>query len=125
MEEVLIDVAEFLKNEKIEMTKDEMEAIEELYNIIYNKNISSKNILTYVVLLMKIMDSYKTLKNVDKKKIVIFVINKFIDYNITDVTEAKMLSSFVNKLLPNIIDTICKIDKREILIKNKLSGCLF
>lgn len=125
MEEILIDVGEFLKNEDIEMSKDEIEAVEELYNTIYNKDISSKNILTYVILLMKIMDSYKTIEKVNKKKLVIFVITKFIEYNITDYNESKMLSAFVEKLLPNLIDTICKIDKGEILIKNKLTGCLF
>lgn len=125
MEEVLIEIGEFLKDEKIEMTKDEVEAIQELYNTIYNKNITSKNILTYVILLMKLMDTYKTIENVNKKKLVIFVITKFIQYNVSDVNEAKLLNSFVEKLLPNLIDTICKIDKREILIKNKIKGCLF
>ena len=125
MEEIVIDFADFLKDDDSTLSEDEKDAIKELYNSIYLKEITSKNILTYVVLLMKIMDNYKNIKNIDKKKVVIFTINKFIELNINDEQEQKMLLSLVNNLLPNIIDTIILVDKKSIQIKNNVSCLCF
>jgi hypothetical protein len=125
MEEVVIEFADFLKDNDATLNENEKEAIKELYNSIYMKEITTKNILTYVVLLMKIMDNYKNIQNIDKKKLVLFTMNKFIELNIMDEQEQKLLQSLVDNLLPNIIDTIILVDKKSIQIKNQVSCFCF
>ena len=59
MEDVLIDIADFINDDKI--STDEQNAIRELYNSIYSKQIDSTNIVSYVILLMKIINTYKNI----------------------------------------------------------------
>ena len=115
MDDVLIDIAEFINNDNI--TTDEQNAIRELYNSIYPKQIDTTNIVSYVVLLMKIINTHKTVPNIDKKKLVIFVLQKFVELNITNEDEANILKMFINNILPNMIDTLISIDNKEIIIK--------
>ena len=70
MDDILIDIADFVNDDKISV--DEQNAIRELYNSIYSKQIDSSNIVSYVVLLMKIINSHKNIENLDKKKFIIF-----------------------------------------------------
>ena len=60
IDDILIDIADFI-NEK-DITEDEKEAIKEMYNSIYSKNIGTTNIVFHIVLLMKIVDTYKEIK---------------------------------------------------------------
>jgi len=115
MDDVLIDIAEFINNDNI--TTEEQNAIRELYNSIYSKQIDATNIVSYVVLLMKIINTHKTVPNIDKKKLVIFVLQKFVELNITNEEEAIILKTFINNILPNMIDTLISIDNKEIIIK--------
>ena len=93
MDDILIDIADFVNDDKISV--DEQNAIRELYNSIYSKQIDSSNIVSYVVLLMKIINSHKNIENIDKKKFVIFVLNKFVEFNITDENEAYIIKMFI------------------------------
>jgi hypothetical protein len=117
MSEILIDIIDFVNDDKT--TPDEQNAIRELYNNIYSKNIDSTNIVSYVVLLMKIINSHKTIANVDKKKLVIFVLQKFVELNISNDVEAQILNDFINNILPNVIDTMISLDNKEIIIKTE------
>jgi hypothetical protein len=117
MDDILIDIADFVNDDK--MSVDEQNAIRELYNSIYSKQIDSSNIVSYVVLLMKIINSHKNIENIDKKKFVIFVLNKFVEFNITDENEAYIVKTFINNILPNMIDTMISIDNKEIIIKTE------
>jgi hypothetical protein len=117
MDDILIDIADFVNDDKISV--DEQNAIRELYNSIYSKQIDSSNIVSYVVLLMKIINSHKNIENIDKKKFVIFVLNKFVEFNITDENEGYIIKMFINNILPNMIDTMISIDNKEIIIKTE------
>jgi hypothetical protein len=117
MDDILIDIADFVNDDKISI--DEQNAIRELYNSIYSKQIDSSNIVSYVVLLMKIINSHKNIENIDKKKFVIFVLNKFVEFNITDENEGYIIKTFINNILPNMIDTMISIDNKEIIIKTE------
>ena len=121
MDDILIDIADFVNDDKISV--DEQNAIRELYNSIYSKQIDSSNIVSYVVLLMKIINSHKNIENIDKKKFVIFVLNKFVEFNITDENEAYIIKMFINNILPNMIDTMISIDNKEIIIKTEGGNC--
>lgn len=117
MDDILIDIADFVNDDKISV--DEQNAIRELYNSIYSKQIDSSNIVSYVVLLMKIINSHKNIENIDKKKFVIFVLNKFVEFNIRDENEGYIIKMFINNILPNMIDTMISIDNKEIIIKTE------
>lgn len=76
---------------------------------------------------MKIVDTFKNISGVDKKKLVILILNKVIDLNIvSNIEEKEMLHSFINNILPNVIDMMISIDKKEISIKLKeIKKCCF
>ena len=107
----------FINDDKI--STDEQNAIRELYNSIYSKQIDSTNIVSYVILLMKIINTYKNILNVDKKKLVLYVLQKFVELNITNTDEANIINSFINNILPNMIDTMISLDNKEIIIKSE------
>ena len=117
MEEILIDIVDFVNDDKI--STEEQNAIRELYNSIYSKEIDTTNIVSCVVLLMKIINSHKNIDNIDKKKFVIFVLLKFVELNVTDENESFILKTFINNILPNMIDTLISIDNKEIIIKTE------
>lgn len=112
-DDVLLDIIDFVDSS---ITPEEYNAVRSMYNSIYDKNIDSTNIISYVILLMKIVSSFKNIENFDKKKLVIFVSQKFIQFNITDPDESVILISFVQNVLPNVIDTLCSIDSKKIMI---------
>ena len=117
MDEILIDIVDFVNDDKI--STEEQNAIRELYNSIYSKEIDSTNIVSCVILLMKIINSHKNIDNVDKKKFVIFVLHKFVELNVTDTNESIILKMFIYNILPNMIDTMISIDNKEIIIKTE------
>jgi hypothetical protein len=117
MEDFLIDITDFIDDGEID--ENSHEAIRTLYNSICNKDINSSNIMNYVVYLMKIIDTFKNINNIDKKKLILFVLNKFIDINIADENEKNLLKAFIESILPHLIDTLVSLDNKEIVIKTK------
>ena len=118
MEEILIEVAEFVNGEK-DLTDEEKNAIKDLYNTISTKEINSANIVHYIVLLMKIVNMYKEIPNVNKKDLILLVLKKFIEINIEDPKEEEYLIYFVNNMVPPMIDTMISLDNKEIIIKTE------
>ena len=94
---------------------DQKMAIKELSDIIFSKNIDINNIINYIVLLMKVVDTYKDISNIEKKHVVLFVINKYIQTK--EVDNIEILKSFIDNILPNVIDTLILVDNKEIVIK--------
>jgi hypothetical protein len=122
-DEVLIDIADFVNDDSI--TPDNLEVIRELYNSIYSKTIECSNISSYIVLLMKIIDTYKNVENTSKKSLIIFVLKKYVELNVINQEESIILFSFINNILPNLIDTLISIDNKEVIIKcNNNKSCL-
>lgn len=112
-DDVLLDIIDFVD---VSITPDEYNAVRAMYNSIYDKNIDSTNIISHIILLMKIVSSFQSIDNIDKKKLVIFVVQKFVQLNITNKDELLVLNSFVENILPNVIDTLCSIDSKKIVI---------
>ena len=112
-QDVLLDIIDFVDPT---ITKDEYDAVKIMYNSIYSNNINSANIASHVVILMKIASTLEKVKNTDKKKIVIFVIKKVVELNIKDENEIQILNLFIDNILPNVIDTMCSIDSKNIII---------
>lgn len=94
---------------------DQKMAINELNDIIFSKNLDINNIVNYVVLLMKVVDTYNDIANIDKKNVVLFVMNKYI--NTKEIENIEIIKSFIDNILPNVIDTLVLVDNKEIVIK--------
>lgn len=112
-DDVLLDIIDFVD---ISITPEEYNAVRAMYNSIYDKNIDSTNIISHIILLMKIVASFQTIDKIDKKKLVIFVVQKFVQLNISNKDELLVLNSFIENILPNVIDTLCSIDSKKIVI---------
>ena len=123
-DDVLLDIIDFVD---ASITPEEYNAVRAMYNSIYDKNIDSNNIISHVILLMKIASSFQNIDNIDKKKIVIFVVQKFVQLNITNKDELDVLNSFIENILPNVIDTLCSIDSKKIIINAEqyVQNCCF
>ena len=76
---------------------------------------------------MKIVSSFQQVEKIDKKKLVIFVVKKFINLNVTNEDELLFLNSFVENILPTVIDTLCSVDSKKIIINAEqyIETCCF
>ena len=111
--DVLLDITDFVD---ISITPEEYNAVIAMYNSICDKNIDSNNIISHVILLMKIISSFQIIEKIDKKKLVIFVVQKFLKLTVKDDGELLFLNSFVENILPTVIDTLCSVDSKKIII---------
>ena len=64
-DDVLLDIIDFVD---ISISPEEYNAVRAMYNSIYDKNIDSTNIISHIILLMKIVSSFQSIDNIDKKK---------------------------------------------------------
>ena len=121
-DDVLLDIIDFVDPS---ITPDEYNAIRAMYNSIYDKNIDSTNIVSNIILLMKIASTFPNVANIDKKKLVLFVIQKFIQLNVLNKDDATILNSFIQNILPNVIDSLYSIDTKKIIIEGeqKIKNC--
>jgi len=121
-DDVLLDIIDFVDPS---ITPDEYNAVRAMYNSIYDKNIDSSNIVSNVILLMKIASTFPNIENIDKKKLVIFIVQKFVQLNVLNPDDVNILNSFVQNILPNVIDTLCSIDTKKIVInaEQKVKKC--
>lgn len=94
---------------------DQKMAIKELCEVIFSKNLDINNIVNYIVLLMKIVDTYKDISNIEKKRVVLFVMNKYI--NTKEIENYDVIKTFIDNILPSMIDTLVLVDNKEIVIK--------
>lgn len=122
--DVLLDITDFVD---ISITPEEYNAVIAMYNSIYDKKIDSNSIISHVILLMKIVSSFQQVEKIDKKKLVIFVVKKFINLNVTNEDELLFLNSFVENILPTVIDTLCSVDSKKIIINAEkyIETCCF
>ena len=77
------------------------------------------DILKLVIVMMKEIEKYKTIKGVKKKKYVLYAINVLITKKVSNADDKKRILFITNRTLPFIIDTMVSIDKRQIKIKLK------
>ena len=107
-----------------------LKLVEKLYKKLMTKmdfELSPENITTYLVTLMQLVESITTLKGQDKKNLVIQTMEFLIIERIADDNVYRQQLSLLVKLtIPELIDTIVSIDRKElkIKIKNIFSNCL-
>lgn len=92
---------------------------EEVKVILGTGKISSSNIVAVLLSLMQLVESYTTVKGLQKKAIILDVLNHIIDDQVDDTDEAMNLKLLVQMTLPSVIDTFVSLDKKEISIKLK------
>ncbi len=116
-DDIILNIDDILNGSDLDNTYKDI--VCDVLNDICNHTITTQNICSYVVYLMKIIDTYPELQNDDKKKIVIFILKKVIELNVFDNTELSLLNDVVDKTIPNLIDTFILIDNKEIVIKTR------
>lgn len=91
--------------------------------------ITPENIITIALNLMQVVETYRELKGVEKKQLIINTLKKFIDDEMKgkDPEYRLLILSIVNTTLPIAIDAFISIDTKQIQIKitGYLKTCCF
>ena len=92
---------------------------EELKQILAGAKLNASNLTVILVNLMQILETYPKLTGPQKKEVILAAINMLIDDQNDNVEDAETLKLLVKMTLPNLIDTLVSIDKKQINIKLK------
>jgi len=84
---------------------------EELHNIIKDDGLTVSSISSVLIKLMMFVERYKNLKGKDKKMLVLYVLKRIINES-----GDSDLISFVDLLLPTLIDNMISLDKGKLKI---------
>jgi hypothetical protein len=95
---------------------------EQLYDtiqdIVGNKKITTKDVMTLTINLMKFIEVYPDIHGKQKKVIIIRVLKRFVEDNMTGDSKDNVLN-FIKYFLPEVIDSLISVDKKEVIIKIK------
>lgn len=114
---------------KISFPKSARERLyEELLTIIGNQKLNSRNVITITLSLMQIVDGYEEVHGVQKKAVIMNILDRWIDSKVEDEQEKMELKLLVKMTLPSVIDGFIAIDRKQLQIKMKkgfksLIGC--
>lgn len=92
---------------------------EEVKVILGAGKINFSNIVAVLLGLMQLVEKYNDVKGLQKKALILDVLNLIIDEQIEDEQEKTNLKLFVGMTLPSVIDTFVSLDKKELSIKLK------
>ena len=67
---------------------------------------------------MKIIEQYSMLEGIQRKKIIIQALQRVVLETITDNNEIENINKIIEFTIPNFIDMIISIDKRDIVISS-------
>lgn len=91
----------------------------QLESLLTGKNLTSENILNITVNLMQLIQKYPGLSGTDRKRIVIKVLEYFVNHNVDDKQEKRDLELLIQLTVPSFIDTIVSVDKGELVVNTK------
>jgi hypothetical protein len=91
----------------------------ELNSMIGTGTITSTNIITILFSLMQTIEQYTNVNGVQKKAVIIRVLDRFIKDKLGNTQEARDVSLIVKTALPSVIDTFVAIDTQKLKIKSK------
>ena len=87
-----------------------------------NPNFDISHIILVVPDLIKHVESFKSLSGLEKKELVIELLKILVDK--TDLPgDDELLDPILKKLIPNLIDTLIKVDNKSLKLKKK-PNCL-
>ena len=88
-----------------------------LKNIIEGKDITRTNVISTVLQLMSMVETYKELSGLQKKGIVIDSLHNLVNEQITDISEKNDLILLIDLTIPHVIDNFINIDRKKLRIK--------
>lgn len=97
-------------------------SIDKLYEEIkktMDGSISRINIVSILLHMMQLIEGYEGLRGIDKKNVVIRVLNKLVDDTVELQQEKDELKLLISVTVPNIIDVFININLGNIAIKVK------
>lgn len=97
----------------------------QLLSIIGINKLTPSSIVIITAQLMQIISTITTMSGIQKKELVISVLNRFIIEKMGDNEESQAVKTIIYATLPTIIDTYVSIDKKELIIKIKSCWCCF
>ena len=107
-------ISEIIKNDVDAISKSLDDSI---------KDLSLDNIIDLVPQLIKCVDKYNDLKGIEKKQLVVELINHFID--ITDgFGDDAIIDPLLKQIVPSVIDNLIKVDNKQLKLKEQLPFCL-
>jgi len=96
--------------------------IDRLYNsitlLVGEKELTTENTMFIVAKLMQLVEKYPELHGEEKKKLIIYVIRLFAVDHLEGNTDLQVLT-FIDTMLPSVIDTIVSVDRKKLIIKIK------
>ena len=119
----------FLKKKSISIP---LQLIKPIYNqigfFLDGNKLSTYNIIDLSINLMKFIETFPELSGIEKKNIVLYVLNKFSNDYLNDGHNKTNIINFIEYILPSLIDSIISIDNKEIIINankgfKKLFSC--
>lgn len=108
-----------LKSTDVIVTDSTEKLYEELKQILAGTKLNASNLTVILVNLMQIIETYPKLTGPQKKEVILGGINILIDDQNDNVEDAEILKLLVKMTLPNLIDTLVSIDKKQVNIKLK------
>lgn len=91
----------------------------QLQKFLNDSPISSTNIVPTIISLMKTVETYKEVSGVDKRNMIIHVLNRFVREQMGDTQETKYIKFIIDNTAKEIIDTLISVDKKQLVIKTK------
>jgi len=91
----------------------------ELKRLIGNENLSHSNVIPILLNLMQVVEHYSLLSGMQKKTLVLKVLDHLIEDQFDDKQEVDKMKLLVQMTLPTVIDTIISIDKKKLQINTK------
>lgn len=108
-----------VKSTDVIVTDSTEKLYEELKQILAGTKLNASNLTVILVNLMQIIETYPKLTGPQKKEVILGGINILIDDQNDNVEDAEILKLLVKMTLPNLIDTLVSIDKKQVNIKLK------
>jgi len=96
----------------------------ELKRIAVRDGIFVKNIMTFVVNAMELVENLDVLSGPEKKQLVLDLMRKIIEKDKQlELEEKKEISYLIDNILPEVIDTVVAASKNDIMINVKKRCC--
>jgi len=87
------------------------------------EKLSVSSIIDIVPHLIKYVEQYKLLPGLKKKKLVIKIIQNIIDKN-EWLDENPVIESLLINIVPTVIDTLIKVDKKQLKLTDNYKKCI-
>jgi len=92
---------------------------EKLKEILGETKLTYANLTSVVVLLMQSVETYNDVRGIEKRNMIISVLKRFITDKMGNNQELREFKILIEATVPELVDTLIAIDKKELTIKTK------